>query len=230
MPTPLLFSSKTLSFLRSLKRHNDRQWFKANKARYEIHVRQPMITFVDRMESDLHYFAPELIANQKQSIYRIYRDTRFSANKTPYKTHIAAIFPHRDLPKHESGGLYLHVAHDHVFVGGGLYRPTPQQLYRLREYIASHFEELQKIVEHSNFQKQFGELQGERLKRVQRGFDSEHPAAVYLKYKQLLAGVQRPASFAIAPRFYSSVLGLFKTLAPLIHFINQPLAVKSFRL
>ncbi|MFL2433738.1 DUF2461 domain-containing protein [bacterium] len=230
MPTPLLFSSKTLSFLCSLKRHNDREWFKANRERYETDVRQPMITFVERMESDLLDFAPELIANPKKSIYRIYRDTRFSGDKTPYKTHIAAIFPHRDLPKHESGGLYLHVAHDHVFVGGGLYRPTPQQLYRLREHIASHVDELQEIVTHSNFQKQFGELQGERLKRVPRGFDPQHPAAAYLKHKQLLAGVQRPASFATSPRLYSSVLRLFKRLAPMIHFINQPLVVKNFRL
>ncbi len=230
MPTPLLFSSKTLSFLRSLKRHNDREWFKASRERYETDVRQPMITFVNRMESDLLDFAPELIANPKKSIYRIYRDTRFSADKTPYKTHVAAIFPHQDLPKHESGGLYLHVAHDHVFVGGGLYRPTPQQLYRLREHIASHGKELQEIVAQSDFQKQFGELQGERLKRVPRGFDPKHPAARYLKYKQLLAGVRQPASFAITPRFYSSVLRLFKTLAPLIHFINQPLVVKTFRL
>ena len=216
--------------MRSLKRHNDREWFKANRERYETDVRQPMITFVGRMENDLLNFAPELIANPKKSIYRIYRDTRFSGDKTPYKTHIAAIFPHRDLPKHESGGLYLHVAHDHVFVGGGLYRPTPQQLYCLREHIASHVQDLQEIVTHSNFQKQFGKLQGERLKRAPRGFDLTDPAAAYLKYKQLLAGVQRPASFATSTRFYSSVLRLFKTLAPLIHFINEPLAVKNFRL
>ena len=189
-----------------------------------------MITFIDRMESDLLDFAPELIANPKKSIYRVYRDTRFSGDKTPYKTHIAAIFPHRDLPKHESGGLYLHVAHDHVYVGGGLYRPTPQQLYRLREHIASHAEELHEIVTHSDFQKQFGKIQGERLKRVPRGFSPEHPAAAYLKYKQLLAGVQRPTSFATSPRFYSSVLRLFQRRAPLIHFINRPLAVKNFRL
>ena len=216
--------------MRSLKRHNDREWFKANRERYETDVRQPMITFVDRMESDLLDFAPTLIANPKKSIYRIYRDTRFSGDKTPYKTHIAAIFPHRDLPKHESGGLYLHVAHDHVFIGGGLYRPTPQQLYRLRQHIASHAEELHEIVTHSDFQKQFGKIQGERLKRVPRGFAPEHPAAAYLKYKQLLAGVQQPTSFATNPRFYSSVLRLFKRLAPMIHFINQPLVVKNFRL
>ena len=230
MPTPLLFSSKTLSFLRSLKRHNNREWFQANRERYEAHVRQPMETFVDRMANDLNDFAPDLNANPKRSIYRIYRDTRFSANKTPYKTHIAAIFPHRDLPKHESGGLYLHVAHDHVFVGGGLYRPTPQHLYRLRVHIASHLNDFKEIVGHPNFKKRFGELRGERMKRVPRGFDSRHPAAVYLKYKQLLAGIERPADFATTPRFYSTVLRLFKTLAPLIHFINEPIGVKSFQL
>src|SRR3954454_11422633 len=95
------FSTQTITFLRALKRNNRREWFNAHRDDYEQHVRRPMTEIVERLADDLRSFAPELVASPKISMYRIHRDTRFSANKAPYKTHVAAVFPTRGLPKHE---------------------------------------------------------------------------------------------------------------------------------
>ena len=104
------FSEQTLRFLRSIKRNNNREWFKARRDEYERHVREPMTTVVERLAVDFPRFAPELVAAPKLSLYRIYRDTRFSDDKKPLKTHAAAVFPWRGLPRHEGAGLYFEVA------------------------------------------------------------------------------------------------------------------------
>ena len=229
MPTPR-FTSQTLRFLRALKLHNDREWFREHRDEYEEQVKGPMVALIERLAVDLPGVAPDLVANPKTSMYRIYRDTRFSANKAPYKTHVAAIFPHRALPKHEGAGLYVHVATDQLFVGGGLYRPQPRQLLRLREHIAANSDRLRALVAAPAFRRNFGELSGERLKRVPRGFAPDHPAGDLLRLKQFLAGCEHPATFATGPRFYPSLLRLFSHLAPLIDFLNAPLATREFRL
>ena len=222
MPAPR-FTDNTLRFLRNLKRHNDRDWFRSHREEFERDVRGPMVEVVQRLADDLPRFAPELIAAPKTSIYRIYRDTRFSADKSPFKTHVAAIFPHRALPKHVGAGLYLHVAPDHVLIGAGSYAPEPRQLYRLREHVARNLKQFRTIVESPTFRKSFGEVGGERLKRVPKGFEPDHPAASYLKLRQFLAGAERPAQFATGPRFYSSLIRLFEQLAPFVRFLNDPL-------
>ena len=118
------FTAETLRFLRALKRHNHREWFEAHRGDYEQYVRQPMTAIVERLAVDLRAFAPELVATPKISMYRIYRDTRFSHDKKPYKTHVAAVFPTRGLPKHEGAGTYFHVSADEVWIGGGMYTPA----------------------------------------------------------------------------------------------------------
>ena len=229
MPTPR-FTQKTLTFLRQLACHNDREWFREHRDDYERHVRGPMIGLVEQLATDLPAIAPDLVASPKTSIYRIYRDTRFSPNKAPFKTHVAAIFPHRTLPKHEGAGLYVHVAADQVFVGGGLYRPQSRQLHRLREHVAANSERLRTLTGAPAFRRNFGALSGERLKRIPRGFPADHPAGDLLRLKQFLAGCERPPEFATGLRFYPSLLRLFTHLAPLIDFLNGPLATREFRL
>ena len=112
-----------MRFLRALKRNNRREWFNSRKERYEAEVRAPMIAIIEQLALDFRDFAPELVAGPKSSLYRIYRDTRFSADKKPYKTHAAAVFPWRGLPKHEGAGLYFHVGPEELWIGGGLYMP-----------------------------------------------------------------------------------------------------------
>ena len=111
---PPRFTPAALKFLRALKRNNRREWFNAHRDDYEAHVRQPMTVIIERLGVDFRAFAPELVASPRVSLYRIYRDTRFSENKTPYKTHVAAVFPTRGLAKHEGAGLYFHVSPEEV--------------------------------------------------------------------------------------------------------------------
>jgi uncharacterized protein (TIGR02453 family) len=217
------FPAETLRFLRALKRNNRREWFEAHRDDYESYVRQPMTAIVERLAVDLRAFAPELIASPKVSMYRIYRDTRFSADKKPYKTHVAAVFPTRGLAKHEGAGTYFHVSPDEVWIGGGMYMPQPPQLFAVREHIAGHVRQLRAIVESPAFRKQVGALSGDTLSRVPRGFARDHPAAEFLKYKHFIAGAEFPPAFATDPKFYKTLLGVFRQLMPLARFLNAPL-------
>ena len=217
------FSPEALAFLRALKRHNDREWFKPRKERYETLLRDPMAALIERLAIDFRSFAPQLIATPKTSLYRIYRDTRFSENKAPYKTHVAAVFPPRGLPKHQGAGLYFHVSPEEVWIGGGMYAPDTAQLQAVREHIARNHRRLRAIVESPRFRRAVGRLEGERLQRVPRGFSKDHEAAEYLRFRQFLAGRDLPPAFATSPRFYGRVVNIFRQVAPLIEFLNEPL-------
>jgi len=217
------FTPHALTFLRALKRNNRRDWFNAHKDDYETHVRDPMIAIIEQLARDFREFAPELVATPKASLYRIYRDTRFSPNKAPYKTHAAAVFPPRGLPKHEGAGVYFHISPDGVWVGGGMYSPQTAQLVAVREHIAGNVRHLRAIVESPAFRRHVGALEGERLQRVPRGYPKDHAAAEYLKFRQFLAGRELPASFATSPRFYDTLLTIFRQVVPLTRFLNAPL-------
>src|SRR5207248_9284970 len=119
-----------------------------------------MIAIIEQLARDFREFAPELVATPKASLYRIYRDTRFSENKTPYKTHVAAVFPPRGLPKHEGAGVYFHISPDELWVGGGMYSPQTPQLQAVREHIAANHSQLRSIVESSGFKRRIGTLEG----------------------------------------------------------------------
>jgi uncharacterized protein (TIGR02453 family) len=217
------FPSEGLQFLKRLKRNNNRDWFNANKATYEEWVKKPMLNLIDTMALEFEKFAPEIQASAKVSFYRIYRDTRFSKDKTPYKTHAAAVFPLRGMQKHEGAGFYFHIAPTEVFVGGGLYMSLPEDLQAVREAIASRHQQFRRIVTGSSFRKMFGALMGEQLTRVPRGFSAEHPAADYLRYKQFLGARTLESSIAVAPAFSKTLAETFKTLTPLVQFLNEPI-------
>jgi uncharacterized protein (TIGR02453 family) len=221
------FLPKALSFLRALKRNNTRDWFKARKDQYDVLLRAPMLDLIERMALDFRSFAPDLIASPKVSLYRIYRDTRFSSNKAPLKTHVAAVFPCRGLGKHQGAGLYFQVAPDGVWVGGGMYAPGTSQLQAVREHIAANHRRLRAIVESPGFRRTVGRLEGEQLQRMPRGFPKDHAAGAYLRYRQFLAGREFPAAFAASARFYPGVLHVFKQVAPLTRFLNEPLVGRA---
>jgi len=213
---------KTLSFLRSLKRNNNREWFHARKDQFELHCRTPMIEIVERLAVDMRAFAPELIADPKVSLFRQFRDTRFSNDKTPLKTNIAATFPNRTLGRMNGAGLYFEVAPGYVWIGGGCYAPDTSQLQLIREHILDHHRRLDSIVNSPAFKK-LGGLRGDQFARVPRGFDKNHRAVPYLMHKQFMGFREEPAAFATSKDFYKNLLGTFKTLAPLVRFLNEPL-------
>jgi len=217
------FSEPGLRFLRALKRNNRREWFQPRKEQYDQQVRAPMVAIVERLAVDLRAIAPEIVVDPKTAIYRLYRDTRFSEDKTPYKTHVAASFPWRGLPRHEGAGLYFHVSPDEVWIGGGMYAPQTAQLQALREHIAANSRRLRSIVESAAFKRTFGRLDGEQLQRVPRGFAKDHEAADFLRYRQFLAGRELAPAATTTARFYPTLVETFRVATPLIRFLNEPL-------
>jgi len=217
------FSKETLSFLTRLKRNNRREWFNARRDEYEAVVRQPMIAVLERLAVDMRAIAPELLVGPK-SMYRIYRDVRFSENKQPYKTNVAASFWHRTLGKGGGAGMYFHISPEGLWIGGGMYAPEMPQLHAVREQIAANVRHFRSIVEAPAFKRSLdGGLEGERLQRVPRGFPKDHDAADYLRYRQFLAGREFPARFATGPKFYGGMLDVFRKIAPLVRFLNEAL-------
>lgn len=213
------FTRDTLRFLRALKRNNRREWFHANRDRYERDLRAPMLAAIERVGRELRAFAPELVADPRRSLFRIWRDTRFSEDKRPLKTEIGAVFPHRDGARHGSAGLYFEIGPDWVFAGGGLYRPERTVLQRVRERIAASPDEFHAVVTSPAVRREGG-LKGDRLTRVPRGFPSDHPAAEYLKHTDFLVFREWPPDLMAGPRFWPEVLRVFRATAPLVRFLN----------
>ena len=224
-----MFTDDTLRFLRALARNNDREWFRARRDRYEAHVRGPMIALIERLANDFPAFAPEIVASPKTSLYRVYRDTRFSDDKRPLKIQVSASFRWRGLPKGEGAGLYLEVHPRWVWMGGGFWAPPAPQLVRIREHIAATWPEIDRIAHARAFRRAFGTLHGETLSRIPRGFPRDHPAADYLKRKQFLGGREFPPGFATGPTFYPELLATYRALMPLVRFLNAPLTGHGVR-
>ena len=217
------FPEVGLRFLRRLKRNNNREWFLANKAEYEESLRKPMEDLVETLALEFARFAPEFQASPRISLYRIYRDTRFSRDKTPYKTHVAAVFPPKGLGKHDGAGFYFHISTTELLIGGGLYMPSQEDLQVVRTAIASEHQRFKAIVQDRRFRRLFGELSGEQLSRVPRGFPADHKAADYLKLKQFLAGRNLSPEVATSPGFQKTLLETFAVLTPLLRFLNEPI-------
>src|SRR5256886_2502064 len=190
------FTVASLRFLRGLARHNAKPWFEAHRAEYEREVRAPMQELIEEMDVRLARLAPEITGDPKRSMFRIYRDIRFSKDKSPYKTHAACWFRHRDAEARvgseaEGGGagFYFHIAPGESFVGAGIWMPPRAILNRLRDAIAEDARAFERIVRDRTFVRRYGGLDDEAmLKRMPRGFPENHPAARWLKYQSFTAG------------------------------------------
>ena len=160
------FPPEAMPFFRALKKNNTREWFQPRKEIYEEKVRGPMLKLVGALMRRLADFAPDHVGDPNKAIYRIYRDTRFSKNKTPYKTHIAAVFPRCDLQKHSGAGYYFSVSPEEIEVGGGVYMPPPEALRAIRGHLAENHKEFRRIVAAPVVKRFFGAVYGDRLTRA----------------------------------------------------------------
>jgi uncharacterized protein (TIGR02453 family) len=185
-----------------------------------------MWEMVEALNGAMKGFAPEYVTDPAKAIYRFYRDTRFSADKTPYKDRIAASFPRRGLACEGAAGYYFAVSHKNVGIGGGVYKTSPQTLLAIRGHIAENSKEFRKIIEARGVRSLFGELWGEQLTRVPKGFPKDHPAEALLRYKQFHFYVELPAELVTTPELFVEVRKHFRALAPFQEFLNAPL-VKS---
>jgi uncharacterized protein (TIGR02453 family) len=223
------FPTEAMTYFRGLARNNRREWFQERKDVFETSVKAPMIQMVNGLNTEMVKFAPDYVTDPQQAIYRIYRDTRFSKDKTPYKTHIAATFSRRGLEKHAGAGFYFSVSPKEIEVAGGLYMPGPEQLLAVRTHITEHHLEFRRIIRAKKLRELVGELWGEQLSRAPKGFSPHHPAAGLIRYKQWLVYTILDADLATTPYLFPEVLKRFRAMEPFVEFLNAPLKAKRKR-
>lgn len=217
------FPPEAMQFFRGLARNNRREWFLPRKPLFEEKVKRPMWEMVEALNASIKGFAPLHVTDPAKAIYRFYRDTRFSPDKTPYKNHIAASFRRRDLPGEAGAGYYFSVSHKEVGIGGGIYMPLPETLRAIREHIAEHHAEFRKMIGNKAVNRLFGEMHGERLSRLPKGFAKNHPAEDLLRYKQFLLYIELPGEVAVTAKLFEEVEKRFRAMTPFVDFLNSPL-------
>jgi len=221
------FPKEMHTFFRGLRRNNNRDWFEAHRETYEQCVKAPMEELTVRVMAEVLRFAPEHAGQPKKAIYRIHRDTRFSNDKTPYKTHTGALLRRADLPKNESSSFYFAVSDRCVEVAGGCYMPGPEQLRMIRAHIADHGPRFLKLIGNRALVEVLGELQGERLSRPPKGYCADMPGidAVqeYIKAKQWYYYVEVDPKLALSGEVVEAIVSRFKKVAPVVAFLNEPL-------
>jgi uncharacterized protein (TIGR02453 family) len=217
------FTPEALKFLKALKKNNKREWFQPRKEEYERLWRTPMIQMVAALQTEAAKFAPEYAhQDPAKAVMRIYRDTRFSKNKTPYKTHVAASLRRTGLDK-DGGGFYFHIAEEGLLLAGGVYAPMPDELRAIREHLAANHEQWRKLVGAVKFKTLVGELQGEELTKAPKGFDAAHPAADLLRKKQFYFSVDLGSDLVTTPAAHTELAKRLKAMAPAVEFLNTPL-------
>jgi uncharacterized protein (TIGR02453 family) len=232
---PTLFTPASLTFLRGLARNNARPWFEAHRREYEAFVLGPLRDFVDEMDVRFARIAPEIVGDRKRSIFRIYRDVRFSDDKSPYKTQAACWFFHRDgshrvgQESHGGGaGFYFQLAPGNCFSGGGIWMPPREGLGKLRDAIAEKPAAFARTVTAPAAVQRFGGLDEDAmLKRVPRGYEPDHPAARWLKYRSFTLGRGFTDTQAVSARLPALLESDFTLMVPLIRWINATLGLKS---
>ncbi|NNE43766.1 MAG: DUF2461 domain-containing protein [Gemmatimonadetes bacterium] len=215
------FRPALFRFLKDLKVNNNRDWFNANKERYEADVKEPLTQFVLDFGSPLRKISDEFVADPRKSVFRIYRDTRFSKNKAPYKTNAALHFRHTRAKDAHTPGFYLHLEPGNVFAGAGIWRPDTASVTKIREAIVDDPARWKRIL-NKKFHDRF-ELHGESLKRPPRGFDPDHPLIDDLKRKDFIAVAsftQKEASAADFPKRYAETC---RAAVPLVRFLTEAL-------
>lgn len=215
------FPKGFFTFFQALTRNNNREWFNANKDRYQETVVDPISEFIVGMAPLLADISPHYVADPRPhggSMFRIYRDTRFSKDKTPYKTHAGVQFRHEAGKDAHAPGFYVHLAADGLFFGGGIWQPPGPQLNRIRDYIADNVRAWGRVTNATKI-KEVGGIRGDSLKRAPRGFDEAHVHIDDLKRKSFYVMTETPASHAFKPGFLEEVAEGFRRAAPLNRFI-----------
>ncbi|HTW59907.1 MAG TPA: TIGR02453 family protein [Terriglobales bacterium] len=219
---PAYFTPDVFRFLSRLKRNNNRDWFLAHKQEYEKFVQQPALQFIRDFAAPLYEISPYLVADARPSrgsLFRIYRDTRFSHDKRPYKTHVAMRFSHRGKDVH-SPGFYLHLESSGCFAACGLWHPEAATLLRVRNAIVSRAEEWRGVRKLLNWD------DAGKLSRPPRGFPCDHEFVEDLKLRDLGTSVDFTVEQACSARFMTTVAGACRKMAPLGRFLSSALGLE----
>lgn len=221
------FSPKALTFFRQLARNNDRDWFTAHKTLYVDHVETPMIELVATVGDAMKGIAGEYVREPKKHLYRIYRDTRFSKDKTPYKTHLGAQYQHPRVTKNLGAGFYFHLGAKELCIAGGIYMPGPDQLAAMRAAFSADPKPFRKIIGDKSLAKLMGKPTSQSAAKVPKEFEPSDPAADLLKLKQYYFYVDLDPKLALTPKVTGEIVKRFKVLAPLIHYLNNTIVAAT---
>ena len=219
-----LIGPEGMKFLRGLEKNNDRAWFNERKAVYEAELKEPMLAIIRKVTDAMLEFAPNHVRPAEKSLFRIYRDTRFSNNKLPYKTHVAAWWSHMGMEKTSGAGYYFQVSPKGVVIAAGAYMPEKEQLAAIRNWLLENHAAFRALLNKPAVKKTFTEFEGEALTRPPKGFPAEHPALDLIKCKQWGLSTTLPAETAADPQFAQVVIKHFKLLAPVVDALNTPIA------
>jgi len=225
------FSKHMQTFFRGLRKHNDRDWFEAHREIYEQQVKGPMEELTVEVMAALTRFAPAYAGQPRKAIYRIHRDTRFSNDKTPYKTHTGALLRRADLPKNESASFYFAVSDCRVEIAGGCYMPGPDELRLIRAHIVENGPRFLKLIRNRALVAALGELQGERLSRPPKGYCADMPGVApvldYIKAKKWYHYAELDAEIALTGDVVEAIVARFRKVLPVVEFLNEPLLASA---
>jgi uncharacterized protein (TIGR02453 family) len=219
------FDKSFFAFFRDLAAHNDRAWFEANKPRYKETVVAPCVAFIEAMAPRLKKISPHFVADPRPnggSMFRIHRDTRFSKEKTPYKTHAGLQFRHADGKDAHAPGFYVHLEPGRVFFGGGVWMPDNPTLGRIRDAIVAKTPAWKRARGAASVTETFGDLaDADMLARAPRGYDPAHPMIDDLRRKSFFVTTTATVSQASDPKFVDQVGGAFADSRPLMKFLTE---------
>jgi uncharacterized protein (TIGR02453 family) len=221
------FQPSLLQFLEELAHNNDRLWFQANKSRYEREVLEPSLAFIRAFQPRLKKISAFFVASDKRvggSLMRVYRDTRFSKDKTPYKTNVGIHFRHEFGKDVHAPGFYIHVAPDECFLGIGLWRPDAAALARIRQAIVDDPAKWKRARDNKKFRSHF-DLAGESLKSAPRGFPKDHPMIEDLKRTDFIAVRNLVEKDVLKRDFIDSVASAFAASRPYMRFLCEALSL-----
>jgi uncharacterized protein (TIGR02453 family) len=215
-----------MTFLRGLARHNDREWFEARRPVYERAVRAPMLALADEITHAMEAFAPDHLRPANKVVLRIYRDTRFSANKLPYKTHLAAWWARRGMEKTSGGGYYLQISPAGVMLAAGVYMPEREQLLQLRRWMSENHKTYRAMTTKLLASKTAGftAIDPQALTRMPKGFAKDDPASELVRATNWGVSCSLPAETALQPAFVKQIVQRLRITAPLVDTLNAALA------
>ncbi len=223
MATTGYFTRDTFHFLDELKAHNNKEWFEANRERYEKSARQPMLRFISDLGPRLGKLAPKVQADPRPvggSMLRIFRDVRFSKDKTPYKTNLAAHFGHEDGTDEATPAFYLHIAPGDCVAGAGIWHPAPAALAKIRDAIVAHSGDWKKVTSRNDFGSACG-MMGESLARAPKGYDPNHPFVEDLKRKDFGMRLELTEKQVCSPEFLDTYVAACRSMLPFVKFLAK---------
>jgi uncharacterized protein (TIGR02453 family) len=224
-----------LTFLRALRRNNDREWFEKHRATYETEVRAPLAALVEEVDVRLARIAPEIVGDPKRSLFRIHRDVRFSSDKSPYKTNAACWFYHGDAGRgvgsattaHGGAGFYFDIEPTRSSIGGGIWMPPRPTLARIREQIDEDPAPLVRLLRVPTLKRYGGLAEEAMLKRMPRGYDVDHPAATLLRHQSFTVGRTLTERELFSPRLPDLLARDFTRILPLVRWLNGALGLRT---